>query len=526
MGQYRVKLQPSLTAALALEPHRQRPLPDERPRQSVANLIGRFEQQNKKQSPSAAPVVPRSSSVSSQIAGDSTKEEAKEKREWLPKSVASVDSKPSLTFSSPSSSSVPQSPAMSPEPTTDTPLPLDVGTAAPSEPPKSPSPKPRSSTGRLTPSSGMRRTPMSPAKSRPSTASNSPAKSLAKSPPSKTSFPSSNSHPLRPQHTGTSVASSASTARAPRAAPKAVPSTPSRPKTPAVHPQGVSRPKTPSSGLFAPTAASLARSRNAPPPPPPPVKKTALSSSAAERLSKPTAASLSKVRTPAPPVPSPARVTKSASTSTTSGATPRGPSKLRVGLAPARMKETKANPMASTGSTKPAHEPDHPADNHAENGHEPEEAVLFDTGVAADTQSHTDNVSEGTLHEPVLASEASELREDTPLQHEACAEQLSDSPSAEEPAPVERPPTPEEPAEAVGEHVLEEVSAVEAVAEATDSRNLDISINGDGEEVKAPTAPVLGNDIEDIVNLLEGTSISKPRPQSMVSIPDETPDEY
>ena len=68
----------------------------------------------------------------------------------------------------------------------------------------------------------------------------------------------------------------------------------SRAKTPTS-----SRSKTPSSGLFAPTAASLARSRNAPIPAPTPTKKSTLSSSSMDRLSKPTAASLLKARPPA-----------------------------------------------------------------------------------------------------------------------------------------------------------------------------------------------------------------------------------
>ena len=51
-----------------------RPLPDERPRASVANLIGRFEQHNKRQS--LTPVVP----------SRPPKEDPKDKPEWPPKS--------------------------------------------------------------------------------------------------------------------------------------------------------------------------------------------------------------------------------------------------------------------------------------------------------------------------------------------------------------------------------------------------------------------------------------------------------
>ncbi|KAF8223845.1 hypothetical protein L208DRAFT_1189349, partial [Tricholoma matsutake] len=60
-------------------------LPDERPRQSVANLIGRFENQTKRQSLPPPTGSPRSTSVISNNTNDSAKEEVKEKREWPPK---------------------------------------------------------------------------------------------------------------------------------------------------------------------------------------------------------------------------------------------------------------------------------------------------------------------------------------------------------------------------------------------------------------------------------------------------------
>ncbi|KAJ3473711.1 hypothetical protein NLI96_g12863 [Meripilus lineatus] len=99
------------------------PLPDERPRASVANLIGRFEQQNKRQSltgstaaaaVAASPLfVPRPSSVVTHYTGDSAKEETKEKREWPPKlkPVAnSVIHPASSTVPKPAASSVPSKP--------------------------------------------------------------------------------------------------------------------------------------------------------------------------------------------------------------------------------------------------------------------------------------------------------------------------------------------------------------------------------------------------------------------------------
>ena len=60
-----------------------RPLPDERPRQSVANLIGRFEQQSKRQSIGSAPplLAKQLTGASNASAGELNHKEAnKEKR--------------------------------------------------------------------------------------------------------------------------------------------------------------------------------------------------------------------------------------------------------------------------------------------------------------------------------------------------------------------------------------------------------------------------------------------------------------
>jgi hypothetical protein len=128
------------------------------------------------------------------------------------------------------------------------------------------------------------------------TPAKTPAKSVPRGAPPKQSLTPSVSQPLKPQHTGQSVASTTTSTR------KVISKMPATPKTPARTDAGVKTPtstrsKTPS--LFAPTAASLARSRNTPLPPPP-VKKTTLSSGAMERLVKPTAASLSKAKSTAP----------------------------------------------------------------------------------------------------------------------------------------------------------------------------------------------------------------------------------
>ena len=60
-----------------------RPLPDEQPCQSVANLIGRFELQQKRQPGSSGPPL-RATSATSNNTGDTVKEEQRITREWPP----------------------------------------------------------------------------------------------------------------------------------------------------------------------------------------------------------------------------------------------------------------------------------------------------------------------------------------------------------------------------------------------------------------------------------------------------------
>ncbi|KAH0833124.1 hypothetical protein J3R83DRAFT_12121 [Lanmaoa asiatica] len=507
-----------------LLPQIHKPLPDERPRQSVANLIGRFEQQGKRQPSPAVPVVPRSSSVSSQIAGDAAKEDVKEKREWPPKAVASADIKPvAPTLSTSPSPSMSKSPVVSPQPIPDPAPPADIPTtptSASPDPVKSPLSKGKPvTTGKSTPTSGTRRAVGSPAKSRSPITKNSSAKSSVSSPPPKTSLQSSVSQPLRSQHTGHSIASNPSTTRQARPVPRTAPSTPSRPKSSAAQNPTVARPKTPSSGLFAPTAASLARSRNAPPPPPPPVRKVTLSSDAAERLSKPTAASLSKARSPVPPAPSPAKVARSTSAGA-HGSTPRGPSKLKVGRTPAKPKvaNTKEGitPDPALVPSEPSRDSDHLAADHVENGHESGTAAFSDVGSAEDTHGHSEVVGSATLHPAA--------DDDVPSDPGVHPEQQGGEHPAEEEARSH---------EHVAQNLLEEAAREheqvclevreDPVPEPAESHAGEVMSNGDSLKVEL-TAP--GNDIEDIVNLLEG---SKPRPQSIVSIPDEhgeIPDEY
>ncbi|KAJ3744195.1 hypothetical protein DFH05DRAFT_1161462 [Lentinula detonsa] len=304
------------------------PLPDEKPRASVANLIGRFEQQNKRNSLTATSNASpsRSSSVVSNITGDSAKEEIKERRDWPPKSAAADKSSP-LAPPAPIYASAFWSKAK--------PATADLLSDAASDPTDSlsnVSSEPPAKSEPLVEDTGSLGLPSSPTPQPQTLAAAAQSPRSIKTTARTTAKPAARSSmlPLKLQHTGQSTTASSS----PK--PKVAPSTPKsarssgvsktpssirpktpasaaagRPRTPATHSNRpktpsstlpASRPKTPSSGLFAPTAASLARARNGPPQPQVSTRKFTLSSAAAERLSKPTAASLSKARSMGAPV--------------------------------------------------------------------------------------------------------------------------------------------------------------------------------------------------------------------------------
>ncbi|EGN98981.1 hypothetical protein SERLA73DRAFT_73557 [Serpula lacrymans var. lacrymans S7.3] len=543
------------------------PLPDERPRQSVANLIGRFEQQTKKQPASAAPSIPRSSSVASQIVGDSAKEDIKERREWPPKPVASAEKSTTTPSSNTTMSAIPSSNPTSPPNTEPEMIP-----PAPSKELASPT----SPTSRKTPTAAKdldhpakprssMRSPTSPVKAphgRSSIASAARAsiKSPVRSPP-KSSLAPSTSQPIRPQHTGQSVASNASTVRSPPSRPKTAPSTPSRPKTPAAHSPAVtnpSRPKTPS-GLFAPTAASLARARNATPLVPLPTKKTTLSSSAAERLSKPTAASMSKIRGPtASPASTPPKVAKVSSAGAAGHTSTRGPSKLRVGLAPARIKEAKEREAAKRAAANatshaekaPLSHPEAEVDEHLVveehhangNGHEeekyahlsvlePEELTDVDPQEHHLHEEHSKVLSEHVEHISLETTEAGAALDSE--EHPVEILQALEAMEADEASgsSISHPTAVGSPDHGESSHEHDEVESVAVVhddpsapqspeEEDVFSATPDVDVVR-VDEVKSRQA---GNDLEDMVTLLESSVpvlSTKPRPQSIATIPDE-----
>lgn len=488
------------------------PLPDERPRQSVANLIGRFETQNKRLSVSASSPS-RSSSVVSQITGDSVKEEIKEKREWPPKVVEkppivipisfrhvppSLSSQP-ISDSSPSVNSegnppshteleVPLTTKVLQRQIAEAPssflenwrkdIPLAPAEMAAEAGPTSAVLTPESLTpSLLTPTATSMQTLGNPIPPRTSAAAlktppknladskampdapKAPIKGMTKSPAPKQSLSSSTTQPLRPQHTGQSVVSTTSTRKS-----KQAPITPSqskigprsdasRAKTP------TSRPKTPSTGLFAPTAASLARSRNAPPQLPTPTKKPTLSSSSMDRLSKPTAASLSKARTPA--VPSTSTIRPIVAKTKAAPTTP----KSKAPIAQKPTAQTVAAPDQNGSGAIPAAMEDDVIEAGAPVPVTPEAVVLVHEGALSNADPAL--VSSG------VASKEESVAEET---HE-------DSMSSD--------------------------SASEPVA-------------NDLEELKAT------DELEDIVNLLESVPLAKSEPAIIPDIPDdilEIPDE-
>ncbi|KAL5485790.1 hypothetical protein ACEPAI_6832 [Sanghuangporus weigelae] len=426
-----------------------RGLPDERPRPSVANLIGRFEQRASKRqssvgpggsgasaSPTASPSQSRSTSVVSHTTGDSAVIEAKERREWPPQQFKNINNNSfgnitngngsgndGLPMNAPSTAfrtadlrgslektsvdnsmrGVVKSPPLNSSGDVQASVESEEKQDASAPPPPSANSEPslvveevKSGTekkedvqpttpmraaGKITASKSSipssthsgtraRATGKTATTPRPSTI----AQSKSTSSKTSTSTPPA-VRPLTAQRTGNSAAGAAARAGA-KSPPVSTPSrakTPTarglrastsgpllktassvvadRAKTPTASPARAKTPTasaslsavkhTPSSGLYAPTKASLARARNAEAPPPP-VPKPAVSVSSLERLMKPTAASASKVRGPAPVPTSPPRAPpagKNAKMTPTSPPAKGKTLKLRVGLAPARLKE-------------------------------------------------------------------------------------------------------------------------------------------------------------------------------------------
>ncbi|CAA7267172.1 unnamed protein product [Cyclocybe aegerita] len=526
--------------------HRARPLPDERPRQSVANLIGRFETQTKRLSLSASSPS-RSSSVVSHITGDSAREEIKEKREWPPKSVTNVEKQP-LPIVPPLSSRIPAAlstqisdqtrnvpdepevpltakalnaslrqvqqepntflenwrkdlpssttemePAGAAPAASDSEKPSSVATPTTASVQKFVSPAtPRTPAAKTPTTKSAASKTSAPASSRapPPAASKTPAKPAIKPSAPKLSSSVSTPQPLKPQHTGHSMAST-TTAR------KTVPKTPITPraKTPAQAvsrsktPTSVTRPKTPSSGLFAPTAASLARSRNAPVPVSTPVKKTTLSSGAMDRLSKPTAASLSKRATPVTP----------ASSSRPAAASPRASViKPRVSSTGSKAKKDSFVPKAATGAAVAA--------------------TVATVGAAVAVLDEDEQAKEASYGESVENGHGEDAITESAGSVQDVAEEAYETQQEEEESSVVSLGPEDPPIDAAS--VSSEDNEATPLSPSPPPAEEAIAEDANREPVQEPK-----DDLEDIVNLLESVSIKPPVPPDMsdgiLEIPDE-----
>ncbi|KAG6900698.1 hypothetical protein C0993_005010 [Termitomyces sp. T159_Od127] len=513
-----------------------RPLPDERPRGSVANLIGRFENQVKRQ-PSSSPASARSLSATSHVSGDSAKEEAKERREWPPKSpspdvklpiaipsssfaqslalaqAVSAEAIPAShaqavvaedasstrsrsTTSSPDKSKpniitppqhqlsidvIASTPMTAPAGTPTTAKPLTTAKPRPAKTPASAAGKPSTIT------SG--RAPLKSTGLRPSTAPAAhPAKSQSMGP--------SNSSALTRKAVARPTAPPSNSAGVARAT---VTAASARPKTPS---STVSR--TPSSGLFAPTAASLAKSRSAQQPSvTTSSKKAASSSTAAERLSKPTAASLSRTRAPATAphtgakpttsatrgtsaIKSKASTTKKAGTTSTSKKVAAATTGTGVAIGAAISATTEPGSV-SEGMAVPSEESEHQVDdNHIDKN--PEDAITSEKLLPEQEENISPAVSTGA--DETIAADVRLNGEAVEANNEADITSAGDT-----------------------------VESYDASLEHAEKAEM-AHVNGGHEPEVMPKAHI-GNEIEDMVNLLESMSVSKVRPESLVSIPDE-----
>ncbi|KAF7327831.1 Peptidase-S15 domain-containing protein [Mycena kentingensis (nom. inval.)] len=452
------------------------PLPDERPRQSVANLIGRFEQQKKRQS-----LSPRSNSVASNITGDSAKEEVKEKREWPPRQ-ASVDKSPPQIVPS-SSWSRRQSEGTTASTTKSNSPPVAAASLIASRISTSPQPvvPPHIDTQPFSPEPSIKvdspatpkPTPVTPVpKPAPKQAPTAKAASVTKSPAKTAPKPVPAATPAR-SHSSLATAQSgaAGSALSPSAAAraKAAAAAP-KPKTAASTTSTVSA-TTSGAGLHTPTAATLARARDSQEKAPP-VKMSA----AAKARMAAAAAANTPVRGKPP--------TRGGAAAT------RGTAKPKAAAATTRVKKEPVV-AAAAGATAAA----------VVAGDIPDEEEHAEQSVSEDV--HEEEVHEEEAHEEEVHEE--EVHEEEVHEEEVHEEEVEESAHEEELAHDE-----ELEAEEVEEHRDDVDVAAEPDIVSDDSHPSDVSATVVASETK-------DNDLEEMVNMLEG----KTRPLSIASIPDD-----
>lgn len=145
-----------------------------------------------------------------------------------------------------------------------------------------------------------------------------------------------------------------------------------------------------------------------------------------------------------------------------------------------------------------------------------EGAVLSDVDIVEDVHSHADLSTEGVHDVQQVLPPDPEVSEEPHAIPEP-PQELPELPASAQEDPSAESSHVQDPVEEVQEVHEEE----QLVANGTQSHEEDVFTNGDGHFTAGPMPSTSGNDIEDIVNLLEATSLSKSRPQSMITIPDE-----
>lgn len=176
------------------------------------------------------------------------------------------------------------------------------------------------------------------------------------------------------------------------------------------------------------------------------------------------------------------------------------------------MKEAKAQEAATKVATNDVdHELNHLESGYAENGHEPEEAVISEGGTDLHDEVR-DQVDEVPVVEEVVESvvEATPDPEATHVEVQVDAMVVVDVPQVAEP------------------EVHFEALVEESLSHGNDNSNGSVESQevapATEETAHSPVSeevPAAGNDIEDMVVMLESVSLSNHRPHSIPSIPDE-----
>lgn len=181
------------------------------------------------------------------------------------------------------------------------------------------------------------------------------------------------------------------------------------------------------------------------------------------------------------------------------------------------MKEAKAHEDATKVATNDVdHEPNHLESVYSENGHEPEETVVSDgtTDLHDEIRDHVDEVPavgvRGVVEEVVES--IVEVLPDPEVTHtEVHVDAMVVDDVSEVSEPVVHP-------EALVEELLShgDVNSDGSIESQELAAATEDTVHSAAFEV-----PPVDDDIEDMVVMLESVSLSKHRPQSIISIPDE-----